>query len=284
MKSRKHLPARIAYAIGAHAVMIIVAFFSLLPIYIMVMGSFKDTPELLQNSVGLPKDFKFDNYVQLLSYNSGTILRCYGNAIFISVVYTAVALALASMAGYAFAKFSFKGKHGLFLMFLLTMMVPMELLVTPLYLIYSKIGLLNTYRVQIITGIANVFAMFMFRKNMETIPDSLIESACLDGASELRIYTSIICPVSKPVFGALTILVFLSKWNEYLLPKILVSKTEVLPIMVVLPSLSVGDNMYELPWELTLTGCTLVIIPLIIVFLIFQNQFLASVTIGAVKG
>ncbi len=284
MNSKKKIPMRRVYAFLSHAVMLVVAFGALFPLWIMVMGSFKNTPELLLNSVGLPKSFLPTNYISLLEYNSGTIVRTYFNAIMIAVCYTAIALVLSSMAGYAFAKFQFKGKNVLFMVFLLTMMVPQELLVTPLYLIYSKIGWLNTYRVQIVTGIANVFAMFMFRKNMETIPDALLESAKLDGANEFRIFTGIVVPVSRPVFGALTILVFLSKWNEYLLPKMLVSKTEKLPIMVILPSLSVGDNMYALPWELVLTGCTLVIIPLVIVFLIFQDQFLSSVTIGAVKG
>ena len=164
------------------------------------------------------------------------------------------------------------------------MMVPQELNLTPLYLIYSKAGLLNTYKVQIITGIANVFAMFMFRKNMETIPDELLEAARVEGANDYILFTKIMVPVSKPVFGALSILVFLSKWNEFLLPKMFISKTELLPIMVVLPTLSVGDNLYAVPWELVLTGCTLVTIPLIIIFLMFQDKFLASVTIGAVKG
>lgn len=284
MNSKKKIPMHTVYSFFSHAIMVVVAFFALFPLWIMVMGSFKTTPELLLNSVGLPKSFFPTNYISLLEYNSGTILRTYINAVMIAVCYTAIALVLSSMAGYAFAKFHFKGKNVLFMVFLLTMMVPQELLVTPLYLIYSKIGWLNTYRVQIITGIANVFAMFMFRKNMETIPDALLESAKLDGANEFQIFSRIVVPVSRPVFGVLTILVFLSKWNEYLLPKMLVSKTEKLPIMVILPSLSVGDNMYALPWELVLTGCTLVILPLVIVFLIFQDQFLSSVTLGAVKG
>ena len=129
-----------------------------------------------------------------------------------------------------------------------------------------------------------MFAMFMFRKNMETIPDALIESARIEGANQWTIFTKIITPVSKPVYGALAILVFLSKWNEYLLPKMFISKTELLPIMVILPKLSVGDNLYAVPWELVLTGCTIVTVPLLIIFLLFQDKFLASVTRGAVKG
>lgn len=275
---------RLFYNIFCHGIMLLMAFISLFPIYIMVMGSFKSSSELLLNSVGLPRSFDPVNYVKLWNYNSGTILRTYLNSLFVGGVYTVIAIVFASMAGYAFAKYKFRGKEVLFVMFLLTMMVPQELNLTPLYLIYSRLGLLNTYTVQIITGIANVFAMFMCRKNMETIPDSLIESAKIEGAGHFKIFTKIIVPVSKPVFGALAILVYLSKWNEFLLPKMFISKTELLPIMVILPTLSVGDNLYAVPWELVLTGCTLVIIPLVIIFLMFQDKFLASVTIGAVKG
>lgn len=276
--------SRLFYGIFSHGVMLLMSFICLFPIYIMIMGSFKTSSELLLNSVGLPESFSFFNYSRLWGYNSGTILRTYFNSLFIGGVYTIIAISFAAMAGYAFAKYQFKGKNILFVMFLMTMMVPQELNLTPLYLIYSKLGLLNTYAVQIITGIANVFAMFMFRKNMETIPDSLIEAAKIEGAGHWKIFMKIVVPVSKPVFGALAILVFLSKWNEFLLPKMFISKTELMPIMVILPTLSVGDNLYAVPWELVLTGCTLVTFPLIIIFLLFQDQFLASVTVGAVKG
>lgn len=267
-----------------HAVLILWGFISIFPVYIMVMGSFKSSSELLHNSAGLPESLNLTNFTDLWNYNSGTILRTYMNSLFVSSAYTLLAVIFAAMAGYAFAKFKFRGKNVLFVMFLITMMVPQELNLTPLYLIYSKIGWLNTYQVQIVTGIANVFAMFMFRKNMETIPDALLESAKIEGAGQLAIFTKIVVPVSKPVFGALAILVFLGKWNEFLLPKMFISKPEYLPIMVILPKLSVGENLYAVPWELVLTGCTIVTIPLIIIFLIFQDKFLASVTIGAVKG
>ena len=283
MQKRKHRKWK-PTAVLTHGILLIWAFICLFPVYIMVMGSFKSSTELLHNSVGLPQTWSLANYISLWSYNSGTIMRTYLNSLFVSTVYTLIAIILAAMAGYAFAKFVFPGKNVLFVMFLMTMMIPQELNLTPLYLMYSKIGWLNTYRVQIVTGIANVFAMFMFRKNMETIPDALIESARIEGANQWTIFTKIITPVSKPVYGALAILVFLSKWNEYLLQKMFISKTELIPIMVILPKLSVGDNLYAVPWELVLTGCTIVTVPLLIIFLLFQDKFLASVTLGAVKG
>ena len=120
--------------------------------------------------------------------------------------YTALSCLLASMAGYAFAKFKFRGRNVLFLMLLITMMIPAELNITPLYLIFSKMKWLNTYRVQIIPGAANVFAMFLMRQYMMSIPDSLIEAARIDGAGEWKIFSKIVLPISSPSIGALAIL------------------------------------------------------------------------------
>jgi len=266
-----------------YVALILGALIMVFPFIWMILTSFKTVAE--SNAVPpviFPSAFRWENFKETVT--SLPFLKLYLNTALMILFRVICAVAFSSMAGYAFAKYKFRGKEVLFVMFLLTIMVPQELNLTPLYLIYSRLGLFNTYTVQIITGIANVFAMFMFRKNMETIPDSLIESAKIEGAGHFKIFTKIIVPVSKPVFGALAILVYLSKWNEFLLPKMFISKTELLPIMVILPTLSVGDNLYAVPWELVLTGCTLVIIPLVIIFLMFQDKFLASVTIGAVKG
>ena len=143
---------------------------------------------------------------------------------------------------------------------------------------------LNTYRVQIIPGAANVFAMFLMRQYMMSIPDSLIEAARIDGAGEWKIFSKIVLPISSPSIGALAILQFLSKWNELLYPKIMLTKQKLMPIMVILPTLNETDSARSVPWELVLSGCMLVTIPLIIVFLMFQDKFLSSVTLGAVKG
>ena len=225
-----------------------------------------------------------DNFLRLLNFNSGLIVRTFANSIFVASCYTALTCLLASMAGYAFAKFQFRGRNILFLMLLITMMIPAELNITPLYLIFSKMGWLNTYRVQIIPGAANVFAMFLMRQYMTSIPDSLLEASRIDGAGEWSIFSKVVLPISSPSIGALAILQFLSKWNELLYPKIMLTRQELMPIMVILPTLNETDSARSVPWELVLSGCTLVTIPLIIVFLLFQDKFLSSVTLGAVKG
>ena len=254
------------------------------PVFIMFSGAFKTSQELYQNAAGLPIQATIENFTKLLNYNSGLIGRTFANSIFVAASYTALCCTLASLAAYGFAKFRFKGRNALFIFLLITMMIPAELNITPQYLIFSKIDWLNTYRVQIIPGAANVFALFLLRQSMAGIPDSLIEAARIDGAGEWHIFRKIILPVSAPSIGALAILQFLSKCNELLYPKMMLTKEKLMPIMVILPTLNVTDSARSVPWELVLAGCTLVTIPLIIVFLLFQDKFLSSVTIGAVKG
>ena len=268
----------------AHMVLILWSLISLFPVFLMISGSFKPLSELFVNSWGLPRNFTLDNYIRLLNYNSGMILHSFMNSVFISISTTALQLVVASMAGFAFSKYTFKGKNLLFMMFLLTMMVPGELLLTPQFVIFSRLGWLNSYQVQIIPAIANTFAMFMCRQFMDAIPNEMLEAARVDGAGHWRLYTQMALPTSVPTLGALGILQFLSKWNDYLYPRIMITKVKFKPIMVILPTLTEGGDTSGTHYDLILAGCTLVVIPMLIVFFCLQDKFLKSVTLGSVKG
>ncbi len=267
-----------------HVVLILVSLILIYPIFVMVSGAFKTAAELNSNVAGLPIEPTLNNFSRLYNYNSGLVMRTYFNSIFVSSAYTLLVVMVSSLAAFAFAKYRFKGRDFIFIMLLITMMIPAELNITPLYLLFSKLGWLNTYKVQIFPGIANVFALFLLRQYMVSIPDSLIEAARIDGAKDFKIFYRIIIPVSAPSIGAIAILQFLSKWNEILFPKIMLTKQQLMPIMLILPTLNELDSARSVPWELVLAGCTLVTIPLVIVFLLFQDKFLSSVTVGAEKG
>ncbi len=268
-----------------HALLVVTAFFALYPIFIMVAGSFKTASELAMNASGLPSRPTLENYRKLLGYNGGIIVRTYLNSIFVSTCYTFLTLLVASLAAFAFAKYRFRGRDLIFVCLLFTMMVPAELNMPPLYLLFSRLKWLNSYRVQILPGIANVFALFMLRQYMESIPDSLIDAARIDGAGHLRVYKDIIVPAAMPGISALGILVFLGKWNEYLFPKLMLDKVELMPIMLILPNLNEANTTFTVPpWELLLTGCTIVTLPFVALFAIFQDRFMSSATLGAVKG
>lgn len=266
-----------------NVLLIVVVIFSVYPLCIMLLGSLKTAAELSANPAGLPHVPTLDNYWRLLNYNSNTMVRSFLNSVFVSTAHTFLTIFISAMAAFAFAKYRFKGKNVIFVALLATMMVPGELSIPPLYIMFSRIGWLNSYSVQIFPGIASVFAMFMLRQYMLSIPDPLIEAAKMDGAKHWRIFTSIILPVSSPVIGALSILTFLHKWNDFLWPLIMINKPKFMPIMVILPTLNEKDSVWSIPWELIMAGCVVVTLPLILVFLRYQDKFMSSVTIGAVK-
>jgi len=256
---------------------------ALLPLWVMLCDSLKTGSEIAVNSWGLPRVPTLSNYVDLISYNSGVMVRTFCNSLFVSTTYTLLTLALSCLAAFAFAKYRFRGRNAIFVILIMTMMIPAELTMPAIYLLFSRIGMLNTYSIQIFPGVANVFCLFMLKQYVESLPDSLIEAAKIDGAGHLYVFGKVVVPLSRPALGALAVLTFLGKWNDYLWPHILLTKTDVMPIMVILPTLNTSTSYYSIPWELILAGCTVITLPLIIVFLIFQEQFMASVTLGAVK-
>lgn len=264
-------------------ILTLLAVIALAPIFLMLIDSFKTSEELAWNSWKFPEKWVISNYVDLVSYNSGVMVRSFFNSVFVSTVTTVLTLILSSLAAYAFAKFQFPGKNVIFFILLCTMMIPGEITLPAIYLMFSKTGMLNTYAIQILPGLANVFCMFMMRQYMESVPDSLIEAARLDGAGPTKIFAAIMLPLTRPALGSLAILTFLGKWNDYLWPSLLLTKKEVMPIMVILPTLNTQSSVQSIPWNLIMTGCTIVTVPLIIVFLLFQEQFMSSVSLGAVK-
>lgn len=265
-----------------HILLILTSLCFLYPIIVMFLGSFKTQVELSNNPAGLPAGLYLQNYISVFTYKDRLLVRGFFNSVFVSVVTVIITLFLASLAAFAFSKFRFKGRDLIFTLLMATMMIPSEVTITPLYLLMSKVGLLNTYAIQILPSVANVFAMFMLRQYMFSIPDEIIQAARIDGANDWQTFIRIIIPASTPVLSALGILVFLQKWNDFLWPNIMISSEEKLPILNLIPRLTVG-TMYTPQWHLILTGCVVATLPLIIVFCIFQKHFMASVVLGSVK-
>ena len=254
------------------------------PLIVMVFGAFKNSAELSANPAGFPLALRFENYKRLLHYSDGLFCRTLFNSLFISSVYAVLSIFIASMAAYAFSKFEFKGRNILFTIIVGTIMIPTELKMPALYIMFSKMGILDTYLVQILPTLASVFTMFLMRQHMNSVPDSLIESGKIDGAGPGRIFWSIVLPLVKPAIGAMLILQFLAKWNDFLWPSMMVTTTKKMPVMVILPTLNDTLDTYTTPMELIMAGCVCVVIPLLIVFLCNQDKFMSSVSMGAVKG
>jgi ABC-type glycerol-3-phosphate transport system permease component len=269
--------------LGAHAVLVGAAVVSIYPLLVMVLNSFKSDTEVLRNPAGWPIAFTLQSYQNFLSYQDYQSIRSFANSVVIASVSTAIAVVLAAMAAFAFAKFRFRGRDLMFTVLLGTLMVPGEVTLPPLYVMFAAIGWLNTYQVQIVPGVASVFGLFMIRQYMLSIPNALLEAARVDGASPWQQFWQIVAPISSPVLGAFAILHFVQRWNDYLWPRIVVTNADVQPIMTLLPDIRDPNVGFFIPWGMVMAGCVLVTLPLVLVFLLFQDRFLAGVVVGATK-
>lgn len=271
--------------LAVNVLLAVAAFLALYPFLLMLFGSLKTPIEFSRNPGGFPQAPTLQNYVNLFLYNGGSIARSYFNSIFITACYTLLSVCVCATAAFAFAKYRFRGRNALFLLLLATMVLPIEILIPPLYLMLSKIGWIDTYWVQIFPGIANVFGMYLLRQNMVGIHDAVLESGRIDGASEWQVFSHIALPMSSPALGAFCILVGLGKWNDFMWPAFMVNSPKYIPIMTVLPMLTsaTSQSVFSKPWELIMSGCVVATLPLMILFLLFQEKIMSSVTMGAVK-
>ena len=257
---------------------------SLYPFGLMVLNSFKGNTEVFRNPGGWPAQFTLESYRQLFTYQGNQVTRSFFNSVFIASASTIIAVVLAGMAGFAFAKLRFRGRDLLFAALLGTLMVPSEVTLPPLYIMFARLQWLNTYQVQIIPTVASVFGLFMIRQYMFSIPDELLEASRLDGASRWQQFWQIVVPVSAPILGAFAILHFISMWNSYLWPLIVATNPDVQPIMTLLPTIKDPLVGFFTPWGMVMAGCVLVTVPLVIVFLLFQDKFVSGVVVGSTKG
>lgn len=265
-----------------YAVLALVVVLSLYPFVMMIINSFKSDSEILSNPAALPKVWTLDSYASLFAYHGGAWIN-FVNGVVVAGTSTLIAVIMTAMAAFAFTKYRFVGRDVIFSLLMLTLMVPSQITIPPLYLLFAKIGWLNTLEVQIVPTITSVFGLFMVRQYMQSIPNELIEAARIDGAGHWQVFWKVMLPVSSPILGAFAILHFLGVWNSYLWPLIVANDPSVQPIMVTLPNMT-DPNIGFLPvWGTIMAGCTLATLPILAVFVIFQDRFMASVTVGAVK-
>ncbi len=218
--------------------------------------------------------------IKILFINTG-LYRWFMNSLIVSVVSTLGILLFDSMAGYVFAKKQFPGRDFLFWMMISTMMIPGQVTLVPMYILVTRLGIKGSLYSVIFPPLAMVFGVFLMRQFMKTIPTELIEAAKIDGASELSIYWKIILPLSKPALATLGILVFMSVWNSFLWPLIILNKDYLFTLPVGLKSLQ-DKNLVD--YGLLMSGASISAIPMFIVFLFFQKYFIKGLTLGSLKG
>jgi ABC-type glycerol-3-phosphate transport system permease component len=276
---------RIGPRTALNVVLIAASLLAVYPFLVMLFGSLKSPREITTNPGGIPLEPTLDNFAQLFTGEAGALMwRSVFNSILVTIPFTAITVLLCAMAGYAFAKYRFRGRNVIFAVLLASMLVPAEVNIPALYLFFSQIDWLNTYQVQIFPGTASVLGMFMARQYMTGVPDEVLEAARIDGAGHWRTFWTIAMPMSAPILGAIAVLTFVAKWSDYLWPKVMVSDPSLQPAMVVLPSLSTGISGFIVHYEILLAGALVITIPLLAVFLRFQDKLINGTTAGAVRG
>ncbi|MFH1414821.1 MAG: carbohydrate ABC transporter permease [Elusimicrobiota bacterium] len=253
---------------------------TLTPFFWMISTSFKSNAGIhAMPPQWLPKEPTLSHYRAL--FEEINFFRYFVNSTIVAVIVTALGLFFNSLAGYAFAKFRFPGRDRIFAILIIALMVPSQVTMMPVFLILKKFGLLNSYMGLIVSGTISVYSIFLMRQFVMTIPNELIESARIDGCSEIGIYWKIIMPLCKPVLATLGIFTFMSSWNSFLWPLIVMIREEMYTLPVALANLS-GQHAEK--FGLVMAGAVIVVIPVIIVFLFAQKYIIEGISTTGLKG
>lgn len=239
----------------------------------MVNGEASSFPPKL-----LPDHPTLAHYIRL--FTNQNIGRYALNSAFVSVMVTVVSLIINSMAGYAFAKYRFRGRDGLFKFLITSMIIPAQVTMLPLFIMLNKMGFINSYMGLLIPGLASIFGIFLIRQYCLAIPDSLIDAARIDGAGDVRIYVSLILPLCKPILATLAIFTFMGTWNDFLWPLIVMTDDSMYTLPVALAILS-RESVQDT--ELMMAGSVITIVPVMVVFVALQKYYIAGIMAGGLK-
>jgi multiple sugar transport system permease protein len=262
-----------------YGALVVGAVLFLAPFLWMILASFKTAQEIVQVPPTVwPVHPTLANYGSVLSAMPlGTFYR---NSLTVTTTVTLSVLVTSSLAGYIFAKFEFFGRNVLFVLILSTLMIPFQVVLIPTYMIVNALGLLNTLGALIVPSLVNVFGIFLMRQYIENLPSEYIDAGRIDGASEWGIYSRIILPQTRPALAALAIFTFMASWNDYLWPLIVINDQDKMTLPL---ALAFFNSAHGIRYDLTLTAATLVVIPVVIVFLILQRQFIQGIALTGLK-
>jgi multiple sugar transport system permease protein len=227
----------------------------------------------------IPDPVQPENYARV--FDTFPIGRFVLNSAIVAVVSTALQLATSAMGAYAFARIRFPGREALFVVYLATLMIPMQVLAVPLFIEMRLLGQVNSYGGLILPGIASAFGTFLLRQYFLTLPLELEEAALMDGASRWTIFRRIALPLSGPALATFGIFAFMASWNAFLWPLLVVSDTDLMTLPVGLSNL---HGRYVTEWNLVLAGATVSVIPIVIVYLAAQRYVVRGIALSGLKG
>lgn len=271
--------ARTIGSVVLTVLLFVVALITIVPFLWMFISSFAPNSEIVKINGGLfPTPSTLDNYVSI--QENFNFLRLFGNSVFVATVKTAIIIYTSALLGFVFAKMRFFGRDFLFAIVMSTMMIPWAVTIIPQYEMMVSFGWLDSYKALIIPGLVSGFGIFLFRQSISGISDELIEAARLDGASDTRIFHSLILPLSHNTIAALAIFTFLWNWEDYLWPFLMITDESKQLLAV---GLKAFNGQYGTDYGGLFAATSLAIVPVIIVYMVFQKQFIAGIATGSSK-
>ncbi|HEV8544696.1 MAG TPA: carbohydrate ABC transporter permease [Candidatus Limnocylindrales bacterium] len=276
-RGRRRALARVAL----YACLIGVGLFMVFPFAWMAVSSLKPFSEIFAGRTFLPAAPTLDNYASL--FGRYDVLGAVWNSTFIAVFFTVLSTLLCALAGYAFAKFTFPGRRWMFAFILATLAIPFAVLLVPLFILMRNVlHWIDTPWPLIVPWAANAFGIFFMRQYLTDLPDEMLDSARVDGASELRIFAGIVLPTSLPGLASLATIFFIGRWNDFLWPLAVLQAPDNYTLPLLLNSLRGAPG--RTAYDLLMAGSVISLLPMLVLFLVFQRWVVAGATTGAVKG
>lgn len=287
LKSLKIDWVKLLSKIITYLILGLASFFIILPLLIMVSAAFKNEMEIFDYPIHLiPKQVTMANFDKLffdqfgkLNFNSFPIYIF--NSIKITTIIMIIQLFTSSTAAYAFSKLKWKGRDVLFLIYVSSIMIPVQITIIPQFIMVRNLGLYNTHLALILLGSFTAFGTFLIKQYFMTIPDSLLEAARIDGANEFYIYSKIMLPLSKSVLAVQVIFSFRYFWNDFFVPMIYLSDARLKTIPLGMADFVTENFVYYGP---QMAACMISIIPVVIIFLFTQKYFVEGIASGSIKG
>lgn len=276
--------ASLAYRIAVTVALVLLSVCALAPFAFLAAASFvMDMSQVFKNGLSLritPDMLGVQNYIMLYTEQYGVFFEWFKNSLVITVLFTTISLCCSSLVGYGIAMYDFKGKRALVMVVLCTMMIPIEILMLPLYREMLVFRLINTYMGVVLPFAVSAFAIYFFMQYAKTLPQEFMAAARVDGC-ELRIFLRIMVPLMLPAFGTMGVLQAMTSWNDFLWPLIVMSTNRNFTLPVGLQTyLSPYGNNYNMLFA----GAVLSVIPIMLLFLFNQKSFISGLIVGGIKG
>ena len=263
-----------------NGILLILGIVTVYPFFWMLSSSFKQNKEIMAlHQKFLPQEFILSNYESMNAHFN--FLRFFANSLFITVVVTLLVIYTSTLCGFVLSKYKFKGREFLFSVVLSTMMIPWCVTIIPKYSMIQSFGWMNSYKALIIPAMFSGFGIFMMKQHIASLPDEILEAARIDGANEFYIFHRIIMPMAKNGISSIAIFQFVWTWEDFLWPYLVINDQEKQLLAV---GLKMFNGQYSTDYGALFAATAISILPVLLIYLFFQKQFIAGIASSAVKG